>query len=73
MKMFVLATVLLFLALPTQAMKNRQVNVRESCDDVWLAAVAVAKTQDYRIISIASDERIISVAAGGIWLGWPVT
>jgi hypothetical protein len=58
-----------FLPLPASAMKNRHVTFHQSCDDVWKAAVAVAKTQDYRIVSISREEQIISLDVGGILWG----
>ena len=57
------------LALPAAAMKNRHEDFTEPCDVVWKAAVAVAKSQEYRIVSIASEEQILSLDAGGIWWG----
>jgi hypothetical protein len=51
------------------AMKNRQRIFPESCETVWAASVTVAKTQDYRIVSISKEEQVISLAAGGAWSG----
>jgi hypothetical protein len=55
--------------LPAFAMPNRQRDFRYPCEDVWKAAVAVAKTKDYRIVSLSAEERIVSLAAGGAWWG----
>lgn len=60
---------LALLNVPAFAMKNRQRNFLEPCPAVWTAAVAVAKSQQYRIVSINKEEQIISVAAGGVWSG----
>lgn len=51
------------------AMKSHQVTFNQPCDVVWKAAIAIAKTNQYRIISVAKDEQIISLAAGGAWWG----
>jgi len=51
------------------AMKNSQRTFQKSCDVVWNAAVAVAKTQDYRIISISKEDQLISLSVGGVWSG----
>jgi hypothetical protein len=54
---------------PAVAMKSHQETFPQPCDVVWKAAVTVAKTQQYRIVSVSKEEQIISVAAGGIWWG----
>lgn len=54
---------------PLFAMKNRFQDFPEPCDVVWKATVAVAKTQDYRLISISDEEKMISLAAGGFLSG----
>lgn len=55
--------------LPAFSMKNRYADFSESCDDLWKASVAIAKTKDYRIVSISDEEKIISVAVGGFIAG----
>jgi hypothetical protein len=42
------------------AAKNRQRSFPETCDQVWTAAVAVAKTESYRIVTISKEEQLIS-------------
>jgi hypothetical protein len=59
----------LLLCTSSAAMKNRHVTFPQPCDAVWLAAVAVAKGQDYRIISVSAPEQIISLVSGGAWWG----
>jgi hypothetical protein len=54
---------------PSTAMKSHQENFTESCELVWKASIGVAKTQDYRIISVSKEEQIISLAVGGAWWG----
>jgi hypothetical protein len=51
------------------AMKSRREALSRSCDEVWRAAIAVAKTQQYRIVSASKEEWIVSVAVGGAWAG----
>lgn len=63
-----LIPVLLFSA-QSLAVKNRQELISHSCDQVWRAAIAVAKTEQYRIISVSKEERVISLAVGGAWSG----
>lgn len=53
----------------TLAMSNRQRTFNRPCDAVWKAAVTVAKTQDYRVVSISREEQIISLSVGGVWSG----
>jgi hypothetical protein len=60
---------LFLLCIPSLAMKNHKTTFREPCDAVWHAAVTVAKSQNYRIVSIATDEHVISLVAGGVWWG----
>jgi hypothetical protein len=69
MKRFAIVVFLLALAPPLFAMPNRQRTFRESCDEVWKAAVAVAKGNDYRIVSLSTEEHVISLVAGGVWGG----
>jgi len=66
-----LATLFLLVCacVPSWALKNRRDNFPEACDVVWKAVLTVAKTQDYRIISVTSEEQIISLSVGGIWWG----
>jgi hypothetical protein len=65
------AFLILILALSTStfAMKNRQRSFPDSCDDVWTASLAVAKSQNYRIVSVSTEEHVISLSAGGAWGG----
>ena len=51
------------------ALSNRHRAFNRPCDAVWKAAVTVAKTQDYRIVSISTEEQIISLAVGGALSG----
>jgi hypothetical protein len=60
---------LLMLCVEARALKSRERTFTQDCDSVWKAAVAVAKTEQYRIISISKEEQIISVSAGGVWSG----
>lgn len=60
---------LLAAALPAAALKNRFEDFPQSCDDVWKAAVSVAKSQQYRILSISDQERVVSLAVGGFMAG----
>lgn len=69
MKTMLLLACLATLGSQTFAMKNRQRSFRESCDTVWEAAVSVAKTHDYRIVSISKEDHVISVSVGGVWSG----
>lgn len=63
------ALLTVLVCVPAVAMKNRQRNFVEPCEVVWSAAVTVAKSQDYRIITISKEEQIISVAVGGFLAG----
>jgi hypothetical protein len=63
------AFLLVLLTLPAAAMKNREYTFHEACDEVWKAAVVVAKTQDYRVVSINREEQILSLSVGGAWWG----
>ena len=56
-------------ALPALAMKSHSETFPQPCDVIWKASIAVAKTQDYRIVSVSKEEQIISLAAGGAWWG----
>lgn len=51
------------------AMKNASRTFDQTCDAVWTASVAVAKGQQYRVVSISKEEQIISLAVGGAWSG----
>lgn len=65
-------TVLIFLfclASPSFAMKSRKQTFPQSCDVVWQASVAVAKSDRYRIVSISREEQVLSLVAGGAWWG----
>lgn len=61
--------VILLFSVQSLAMKSRQETFPQACDVVWKAAVTVAKTKQYRIISASKEEQIISVAVGGVWAG----
>src|SRR5579862_225827 len=69
MKLFLLALCLAIFGEQSLAMKNRQRAFQESCDIVWEAAVSVAKSRDYRIVSLSKEERVISLSVGGVWSG----
>lgn len=58
---------LLLTALPAFGMKNLQHDFPDSCDVVWKAVITIAKTQDYRIITVDHEDRVVSLAGGG-WL-----
>jgi hypothetical protein len=60
---------LIAIAIPSFAMKNRYEDFPQACDVVWKAAVTVGKSQQYRIVSISDEERILSLAAGGFISG----
>ncbi len=60
---------LVLLCIPSVAMKNRSTTFHEPCDAVWRAAVTVGKSETYRIVSVSTEEHIISLAAGGAWWG----
>jgi hypothetical protein len=60
---------LLMLSVEARALKSRDRTFTQDCGSVWKAAVAVAKTEQYRIISVSKEEQIISVSAGGVWSG----
>jgi hypothetical protein len=60
---------LVFLPPLSFAVKNREHNFSQPCAAVWSAAVTVAKSQDYRIISISTEEHILSLVVGGFWGG----
>lgn len=63
-------TLLLFLvSVPSSAMKNRFQDFAEPCEVVWKAAMAVGKTQEYRLISVNTEERLMSLSVGGFWFG----
>jgi hypothetical protein len=64
-----LVCVALSLSTQSQAMKSRQETFPHSCDEVWRASIAVAKTKQYRVISASKEEQILSVAVGGAWGG----
>ena len=64
-----IAVCLVLLCIPSVAMKNRSTTFREPCDAVWRAAITVGKSQNYRIVSVSTEEHIISLAAGGAWGG----
>jgi hypothetical protein len=60
---------IMLLSEPLLALKDKQETLPQSCDAVWRAAMAVAKTEQYRIISVSKEEQLISVAVGGFWGG----
>jgi hypothetical protein len=69
MKSILLATLIICLAAQSYAMKSRKQTFPQSCDAVWQASVAVAKSDQYRIISISREEQVLSLVAGGVWWG----
>jgi hypothetical protein len=66
---FSLILAVLSLSLQSLALKSRQETFPQSCDTVWKAAISVAKTKQYRIISASKEEEILSLAVGGVWGG----
>lgn len=64
-----LVLLLACLAAQSLAMPNRQKLFSQPCSLVWKAAIAEVKAQQYRIVSISDEERMISVRAGGWWAG----
>lgn len=69
MKLILLPLFLSFLVTQSAAMKNRHETFPQTCDAVWKTTVAVAKSQEYRIVSISSEEHVLSLVAGGAWSG----
>ena len=69
MKRIAVVIALLLVAGQAVAMKNRERSFREPCSEVWDASVAVAKSHDYRIVTISREEQVISLVAGGAWNG----
>ena len=69
MKSSLLPIFIICLAAQSLAMKSRKETFAQPCDLVWKASVAVAKSEQYRIVSISREEQIISLAAGGAWWG----
>jgi hypothetical protein len=61
--------VVLLLSVQSLALKDKKETLPQSCDAVWKAAIAVAKTEQYRIISASKEEQFVSVAVGGFWGG----
>jgi hypothetical protein len=51
------------------AMPNRQKLKAQPCNIVWRAAVIGVKSQQYRIVSVSDEHRLISVSVGGWWCG----
>lgn len=69
MKVKGLFLLLLLLGAQAFALKSRQRTFAQNCDEIWKAAVEVAKSQDYRIIAISKEEQVISLTAGGFITG----
>jgi hypothetical protein len=69
MKASLVALLMIAVSSSAFAMKNLRRNFDEPCDSVWKAALTVAKTQDYRIVSVDKEDQIISLIAGGAWFG----
>jgi hypothetical protein len=70
MRIFLAVVAVTLATAPAFAMKNLQQSFPDSsCDVVWKAAMSVAKTQDYRIVTVDHEDQIISLIAGGIWGG----
>ena len=57
-------------ALPAFASTHKR-TFAEDCDTVWQASMQVAKGQDYQIISISKEEKIISVQPDALGMGFP--
>ncbi len=56
---------ILLLSVQSVAMKSRQETLPQSCDAVWKAAIAVAKTQQYRIISASKEHNFNTERGSG--------
>lgn len=69
MKVKFLLFVLLLLNFQAFALKSRERTFAENCDVVWKASMAVAKSQEYRIVGVSKEEQIISLAVGGFMAG----
>jgi len=61
--------VILLLSVQSLAFKDKKETLAQSCGAVWKAAMAVAKTEQYRIVSASKEEQFVSVAVGGFWGG----
>jgi hypothetical protein len=64
-----LVVVVVAATVPAFAMKNLRRSFPDTCDELWNAAMHVAKTQDYRIVTVDHEDKIISLVAGGVWGG----
>ncbi|HEV3511989.1 MAG TPA: hypothetical protein VGS05_09825 [Candidatus Sulfotelmatobacter sp.] len=60
---------LLAVSVPAFALKSRERTFPQDCDVVWKASMAVAKSEQYRIISVSKEEQIISLEVGGFIAG----
>ena len=69
MRSILLTMVIGCVAAQAFGMKNRHETFPQTCDAVWKTTVAVAKSQEYRIVSISSEEHVLSLVAGGAWFG----
>jgi hypothetical protein len=69
MRSIVLTVFIACLAAQSFAMKNRHETFSQPCDVVWKASMIVAKSEQYRVVSVSKEEQIISLAAGGAWWG----
>jgi hypothetical protein len=69
MKSILLPVLVSCLAAQSFAMKSRKQTFPQPCDVVWQASVAIAKSDQYRIVSISREEQVVSLVAGGAWWG----
>lgn len=69
MKVGFCALLLGLVSIPSWAMKNRFQDFPEPCELVWKAAMTIAKGQDYRLVSVVPEEKLISLSVGGFWSG----
>jgi hypothetical protein len=69
LKSILLPILVTCLAGQSLAMKNRHETFPQTCDAVWKTTVAVAKSEQYRIVSISSEDHVLSLVAGGAWAG----
>ncbi|HSY92348.1 MAG TPA: hypothetical protein VK812_13305 [Candidatus Binatus sp.] len=68
-KLILVPIFLTCLASQSLAMKSRHETFPQTCEAVWNASVAVAKSEQYRIVSISKDEQVVSLIVGGVWAG----
>lgn len=69
MRSILLTMFIACLAAQSFGLKNRHETFSQPCDVVWKASIVVAKSEQYRVVSVSKEEQIISLAAGGAWWG----